>query len=166
MCAAKIPTVRISPDNATVLSQLGLLKDLAGSWHGEGFNLVARPFFGPPAANLFLGVNLTQETLKFDPISSSIPNRGVFQDDIELFGLTYLQKISDSVTGGALHIEPGIWVRQPATTEPPENPPAGGDIVAEWAPFHTAMPCWQESATTFSGPPALGAPGGAGNPAF
>ena len=33
--------------------------------------------------------------------------------DIDLFGLTYLQKISDSVTGGALHIEPGIWVRTP-----------------------------------------------------
>ena len=167
MCAAKIPTVRISPDNATVLSQLGLLKDLAGSWHGEGFNLVARPFFGPPAANLFLELNQTQETLKFDPISSSIPNRGVFQDDIELFGLTYLQKISDSVTGGALHIEPGIWVRQPATTEPPENPPAGGDIVARMGSIpHGNALLAGGSATTFSGPPALGAPGGAGNPAF
>ena len=43
--------------------------------------------------NLFLELNQTEETLKFDPIASSIPNRGVFQDDIELFGLTYLQKI-------------------------------------------------------------------------
>ena len=81
----RIPSVRISPDNETVLQNLGLLRDLAGHWHGEGFNLVARPFFGlpatpppdavpaVPAANLFLELNLTQETLQFDPISSSIP---------------------------------------------------------------------------------------------
>ena len=43
-----IPSVRISPDNNTVLAELGLLKDLAGNWHGKGFNLVARPFFGLP----------------------------------------------------------------------------------------------------------------------
>jgi hypothetical protein len=29
---------------------------------------------------------------------------------IELFGLTCLQKVTDSVTKGALHIEPGIWI--------------------------------------------------------
>jgi hypothetical protein len=116
--AERIPTVRISPDNETVLQNLGLLKDLAGNWHGHGFNLVARPAF-EFNQNLFLELNLTDETLKFDPISSSIPNRGTFQEDIELFGLTYLQKISDATTGGALHIEPGIWVTQPATTQPP-----------------------------------------------
>jgi hypothetical protein len=57
---------------------------LAGTWHGEGFNLVARPNF-EDNANLFLELNLTRETLKFDPISSSIPLRGVAQPDIELF---------------------------------------------------------------------------------
>jgi hypothetical protein len=114
------------------LDQLGLLQDLAGNWHGRGFNLIARPDRegGGP---LFLELNQTHETLKFDPISSSIPNRGFAQDDIELFGLTYLQKISDAVTGGALHIEPGIWVTQPATTAPPETPDAGTQIVARMA---------------------------------
>src|ERR1700722_13835530 len=142
MCSRRIPSVRISPDNETVLQQLGLIADLAGNWHGEGFNLVARPFFGLPAtpppdaspavppSNLFLELNLTQETLKFDPISSSIPNRGTFQEDLELFGLTYLQKISDATTGGALHIEPGIWVTHAPTTQPVENPPNNGQIVA------------------------------------
>ena len=121
----RIPTVRISPDNVSVLDSLGLLKDLAGTWQGHGFNLVARPAFEfGPTVNLFLELNLTAETLVFEPISSSIPNRGVFQDDIELFGLTYLQKISDATTGGALHIEPGIWVTQPPTTQPPLQPPA------------------------------------------
>lgn len=123
------PSVRLSPDNDTILKQLGLLADLAGTWQGHGFNLIARPDKqgGGP---LFLELNQTRETLKFDPIGSPVPNRGFAQDDINLFGLTYLQKINDFVTGGALHIEPGIWVTQPATTAPAENPPDGQQIVA------------------------------------
>jgi len=39
-------------------------------------------------------------------------------NDIELFGAHYLQQISDHVTGGAVHIEPGIWLNVPATTNP------------------------------------------------
>jgi hypothetical protein len=167
MWTEKIPTVRISPDNDTVLQKLGFLKDLAGNWHGEGFNLVARPFFGPPPQNLFLELNLTQETLKFDPISSSIPNRGTFQDDLELFGLTYLQKISDATTGGALHIEPGIWVTHASTTQPPENPPAKGQIVARMGSIpHGNVILAGGSAVPFKGAPVIGAPTGAGTPAF
>jgi hypothetical protein len=161
-----IPSVRISPDNNTVLAELGLLKDLAGNWHGKGFNLVARPFFGQPdatpaipAANLFLELNLTHETLQFVPISSSIPNRGTFQQDIELFGLTYLQKISDATTGGALHIEPGIWVTHDATTQPPEAPPTEGQIVARMGSIpHGNALLAGGSAKAFTGPPTLGAP--------
>src|SRR5580704_9537573 len=123
----RIPSVRISPDNATVLQNLGLLAELAGNWHGTGFNLVARPDF-QDQTNVFLELNLTNETTKFDPISSSIPNRGFAQPDIELFGLTYLQKISDATTGGALHIEPGIWITQPATSQPLLSPPPGGQL--------------------------------------
>jgi hypothetical protein len=179
MCAKRIPSVRISPDNETVLEQLGLLADLAGNWHGEGFNLVARPFFGLPAtpppdsapavppANLFLELNLTQETLKFDPISSPIPNRGTFQEDLELFGLTYLQKISDATTGGALHIEPGIWVTHAATSQPSENPPANGQIVARMGSIpHGNSILAGGSAKPFKGAPTLGAPLTTGIPAF
>src|SRR5208283_3767639 len=125
----RISSVRISPDNTTVLNNLGLLKDLAGTWEGEGFNLIARPDF-EGNANLYLQLNQTREHLKIDPIGSSIPNRGFGQNDIELFGLTYLQKISDAPTGGALHIEPGIWVTQPNTTYPPEAAPAGDQLIA------------------------------------
>ena len=103
---SNIPTVRKIADNATVLNNLGLLAELAGRWHGTGFNLVARPDF-EDQTNLFLELNLTSETTEFTPISSSIPNRGFAQPDIELFGLTYLVQISDATTGGALHIEPG-----------------------------------------------------------
>ena len=94
-------------------TKLGFLKELSGTWEGEGFNLIARPDKegGSP---LFLELNQTFETLSFIPISSSIPNRGNAVNDIELFGLTYLQKVSDIVTKGALHIEPGIWVHIPS----------------------------------------------------
>lgn len=78
-------------------------------------NLIAQPD-GLGGQPLFLELNQTDETLRITEIGSDIPNRGDGVADIDLFGLTYLQKISDSVTGGALHIEPGIWVTVP---EPP-----------------------------------------------
>jgi hypothetical protein len=108
-----IPSIRISSDRATVGAKLGFLAELSGTWEGQGFNLIARPDKqgGSP---LFLELNQTFEILNLVPISSSIPNRGDVVDDIELFGLTYLQKITDRVTGGALHIEPGIWIHIPS----------------------------------------------------
>jgi len=154
-----IPSVRISPDNRAVLQNLGLLAELAGNWHGTGFNLVARPDF-QDQTNVFLELNLTSETTKFDPISSSIPNRGFVQPDIELFGLTYLQKISDATTGGALHIEPGIWITQPATSDPPLAPPTGGQLVSRMANIpHGNSLLAQGLATTFNGPPTLSSGG-------
>jgi hypothetical protein len=118
---SSIPSVRLGKTNDEVSKDLGLLTDIAGTWHGTGFNLIARPD-KQGSAPLFLELNQTEETLRFDPIATSIPNRGNAQGDIELFGLTYLQKISDSVTGGALHIEPGIWISVPTTQAPPETP--------------------------------------------
>lgn len=110
---ARPATVRRSPESTRVASNLGFLTELRGTWEGQGFNLIARPDKqgGSP---LFLELNQTFESLSFVPISSSVPNRGNEVDDIELFGLTYLQRISDSVTGGALHIEPGIWLHIPS----------------------------------------------------
>ena len=152
---APVASVRLTPDGATVLSNLGLLQDLIGRWEGDGFNLIARPDF-QEQANLYLQLNQTRETLTFDPIGSAIPNRGFGQADIELFGLTYLQKISDRFTGGALHIEPGLWVRQPATTYPAKDPPAGAQIVARMGSIpHGNALLAQGIAEPFSGPPTL-----------
>ena len=154
----RIPTVRISQDNETVLKQLGLLKDLAGTWRGGGFNLIARPD-AQGNSNLYLQLNQTRETLEIVPIGSSIPNRGFGQDDIELFGLTYLQKISDFFTGGALHIEPGLWVTQPATNYPPESAPAGSQIVARMGTIpHGNSLLAQGTAAPFAGAPILTSP--------
>jgi hypothetical protein len=155
----RISDVRITPDNQTVLNQLGLLQDLAGTWKGKGFNLIARPDFHDKT-DLYLQLNQTRETLKFDPIGSSIPNRGFGQDDIELFGLTYLQQISDAALDGALHIEPGIWVTQPATTFPPETAPPPGQLVARMGTIpHGNSLLAQGIAEPFTGPPVLTVPG-------
>jgi hypothetical protein len=157
-----ISSVRIAPDNATVLKDLGLLADLAGTWRGGGFNLVARPDF-VDNANLYLQLNQTHESLSIDPIGSSIPNRGFGQGDIELFGLTYLQKISDAHHGGALHIEPGIWIvlpEDPPITYPPETAPAGSRLVARMGNIpHGNSLLAQGIATPFVGPPVLTTPG-------
>jgi hypothetical protein len=167
--ASRIPTVRRAEDNTTVLSELGLLAELAGTWHGKGFNLVARPDF-EDKTNLFLELNLTSEVLKFDPISSVIPNRGFVNTDIDLYGLTYLQQISDATTGGALHIEPGIWVTQPPTADPQLAPPPGGQLVTRMANIpHGNSLLAQGIATAFAGPPTI-SPGAShiigANPAF
>lgn len=100
---------------------LGPLANLTGTWMGTGFNLISRPDHqdGKP---FFLELNATQERLHFSKIGSPIPNRGSAQDDIVFLGLHYLQQISDAANNGALHIEPGIWLNVPATTEPPGDP--------------------------------------------
>lgn len=156
--APEVQTVRISPDNATVLENLGLLQEFAGSWHGRGFSLIGRPD-GQYKQNVYLQLNQTHETLKVDPIGSAIPNRGFGQRDIELFGLTYTQKIGDIFTGGALHIEPGIWVTQPNTTFPLESAPQGAQLIARMASIpHGNSLLAQGLAEKFSGPPTLKTP--------
>src|SRR5271157_1360957 len=155
---ATVPTIssfRASPDNATVLQNLGLLSELAGTWEGKGFNLIARPDF-VQKSNLFLQLNETHETLKFDPIGSPIPNRGFGQPDISLAGLTYLQKIHDAANGGALHIEPGIWITQPNAAYPPEAAAAGQQLIARMGTIpHGNSLLAQGIAAPFAGDPVL-----------
>jgi hypothetical protein len=108
---------------------LGPLADLAGTWVGSGFTLISLPDFDktPPSTgpkDFRLLLHATREILEFIPIGGAVPNRGVVTDigvaagqpDIQLHGLTYLQRVSDAVTFEALHIEPGIWINVPATT--------------------------------------------------
>jgi hypothetical protein len=159
VASARISDVRISPDNQTILKQLGLLQDLAGTWKGKGFNLIARPDF-VDKTDLYLQLNQTRETLKFEPIGSAIPNRGFGQADIELFGLTYLQQIADAGFDGALHIEPGIWITQPGTDFPPESAPAKAQLVARMGSIPHGNSLLAEGiASPFSDPPVLTVPG-------
>ncbi len=151
----RVPTIRISPDNETVLADLGLLAELAGTWQGNGFNLIARPDF-EGNADLYLQINTTNEVLTVTPIGSPIPNRGFGQPDITLYGLTYLQKINDSCTGGAMHIEPGIWITQTPTSYPPETTPIDSQIIARMGSIpHGNALLAQGIAERFNGNPTL-----------
>lgn len=151
----RVQTTRLGGDSATVSKQLGLLRDLAGNWKGTGFNLIARPDFHDKA-NTYLQLNQTQETLDITPIGTPIPNRGFGQDDIELFGLQYLQRIQDAATGGALHFEPGLWMTQPATTYPAETVPPGEEIIFRLGSIpHGNALLARGIASTFTGPPAV-----------
>jgi hypothetical protein len=155
--AQRVRSARFTPKD--VLAPLSLLGGLAGTWKGHGFNLIARPDFHDNT-DLYLQLNHTRETLTFTPIGGPVPNRGFGQDDIELFGLTYLQQISDAAKDGALHIEPGIWVTQPTTTFPPESVPAPAQLVARMGTIpHGNSVLAEGIAEPFNGPPVLTVPG-------
>ncbi|QUQ70938.1 heme-binding protein [Kutzneria sp. CA-103260] len=107
---ASAPVADAGPD-------LGPLLELPGTWVGDGFNLISRPDQHDNKP-FFLELNATRETLSFTPIGAPIPNRGSGQDDIFFQGVHYLQQVSDAATNGALHLEPGMWLNIPATTDP------------------------------------------------
>ena len=117
---------------------VGLLAGLVGKWTGKGFNTIWRPDH-VSASDHFLELNVTSETLEFSAIPGAIPNRGLLQGDINMFGLTYLQQISDANLKAGLHIEPGLWVNIPKTANPNEpatvarlaSIPHGTTIVAQ-----------------------------------
>jgi hypothetical protein len=102
---------------AVAKNPLGRLAGLAGKWRGSGFNVIWRPN-SVPDQDRFLELNRTTETLEFQPIQGAIPNRGLLQGDINMFGLHYLQQISDRNLDAGLHFEPGIWAHVPRTTDP------------------------------------------------
>jgi hypothetical protein len=85
---------------------------------GHGFNTIWRPHF--QQQDRFLELNLTTEKIVFTKINGPIPNRGLLMHDINMFGITYMQQISETSSGTGLHIEPGIWARVPPTSAPHE----------------------------------------------
>jgi hypothetical protein len=119
LTANDISSYRAVSVQKSTADRLGPLKDLPGFWEGTGFSLIARPDFSGGSKNgIYLELNLLRETIEFTTIGSPVFNRGSRQDDIAIYGLTYLHRVTDGVTGGALHIEPGLWLNIPATTEP------------------------------------------------
>jgi hypothetical protein len=126
--AATAPRIfRAAPPLAKIQELLGPLANLPGTWIGSGFNLISLPFFDNQKPNgqndpkpFRLKLNATTETLEFDRIGGAVPNRGsTGQLDVNLFGVTYLQKVFDATTNDGLHVEPGLWIRVPKTDVPP-----------------------------------------------
>lgn len=137
--------VRASAPSAAKDDPLGPLAELPGTWAGRGFNVMALPV-ADPNTKFRVKLNAYQETLTFSDIGAQIPNRandpnllGVFQPDINLFGAHYLQLIDDLHGEGPLHLETGIWLNVPATTNPPSEPavarlasiPHGDSVLAQ-----------------------------------
>ena len=146
----KSPPRRFQQGPLTTALNLGPLAFLAGSWRGPGFNAIWRPD-NPASAPLttpanptkrFLELNLTNDGFDFQVIPGVVPNRGLGpQTDLSLYGLHYLQRVSDAdpapsakvcphgystTAGEALHIEPGLFMNVPAAipgTTPPVNAP-------------------------------------------
>jgi hypothetical protein len=132
---------RVPPSLAP--NPLGPLAALPGVWNGHGFNQIWRPFHG--TQDRFLEINETLETLEFNEIPGDIPNRGLLQTDINLHGVHYLQQVRDANVLGpngkpaGIHIEPGIWISNPSTSNPLDPPtiarlaniPHGTSLVAQ-----------------------------------
>jgi hypothetical protein len=131
-------------------SPLGPLQDLLGTWTGKGFNTIWRPNH-TPGQDRFLELNLTDETLEFENIPGTIPNRGLLQADINMFGMTYLQQIKDANNNAGLHIEPGIWATVPQTNNPAEVP----TVVRMASVPHGTTFLAQGVAHEISGPPSI-----------
>ncbi len=158
---------------------LGPLKAFVGTWTGTGFNTIFRPDSTqtPTALPVAVGgdnileLNLTSETLSFSPSLGRVPNRGMVQGDAFLNGVPYLQSISDTTTSPAtgIHLEPGLWMIVPSTTDPTEGPtlvrmasiPHGTTIVAQGtsSPF-VGIPTIPPVSIT---PSAAFGPGGVGS---
>jgi len=133
-------------------AELGPLGALVGEWEGEGFNTIWRPHFPSAESDRFLELNLTTEKLVFSSIGGEIPNRGLLQKDIAMFGVTYLQQISTrGEPNKGLHIEPGIWAVVPQTTDPTE--PSSVVRMAS-IPHGTAINA-QGTVSVSNGPPAI-----------
>jgi hypothetical protein len=131
----------------TTALNLGPLAFLAGSWRGPGFNAIwrpdnpeSRPLTNPSdQTKRLLELNLTHDSFDFHVIPGVVPNRGLNpQTDLSLYGLHYLQRVSDAgpvpskkvhphgystTARQALHIEPGLFMNVPASTPPPATVP-------------------------------------------
>jgi hypothetical protein len=142
---------------------LGPLAAFVGNFHGEGFNTIFRPNStqtptplpsGPAVGDNVLELNLTSETLSFSSPLGSVPNRGMVQGDAFLNGVPYLQSINDVTIAGqttGIHLEPGLWVIVPPTTNPQEVM----TLVRMASIPHGTTINAQGTARTFAGPPTI-----------
>jgi hypothetical protein len=146
------PASRAAAPFQVGMPKLGHLAELPGSWVGTGFNLIARPDFQNNNP-FFLEINGTIETLDFTRIGGAILNRGSQQGDIGLHGVHYLQQVTDCETHGQLHIEPGLWLLVPSTTDP--NVPQPTIVRLATIPHGDSLLAQSTFLDTIAGPPQI-----------
>lgn len=143
---------------------LGPLAAFTGTFTGNGFNTIFRPDSTKTPTTLpipvtgsdnILELNLTSETLSFSNSLGSVPNRGsAGQADAFLNGVPYLQSISDVTVASqptGIHLEPGLWMIVPSTTDPAE----GVTLVRMASIPHGTTIVAQGTSTTISGKPVI-----------
>ncbi len=123
-----VDLLRAAAPIITTHDDLGLLGDLPGTWVGNGFNLVSLPDHqdGKPFQ---VKARPTKETLSFTTIGGKIPNRGAVENDIFFLGLHYFQLVSDALTNGGMHLEPGLWLNMPIEGQPDSDDPLKRQLV-------------------------------------
>ncbi len=161
-----IPTTELRPIHTPAApappvapAELGDLGGLVGSWTGVGFNTIWRPNQPGLGSDRFLELNVTAETIEFDLIPGTIPNRGLLQGDLFMAGVHYLQQISDSNVkdplthqNAGLHLEPGLWLSVPSTSSPLEP----GSVARLASIPHGTTIVLQGFMQTTNGPPTIG----------
>jgi hypothetical protein len=147
--AAETLTAAAADAPAVADNPYGALAQLEGTWQGPGFNTIWRPNLLSSGQDRFLELNVTREKLTFEKIDGPIPNRGLLNPDIDMYGLTYLQQIAEADDPKkGLHIEPGIWAIVPPTSDPdvPQSVvrmgsiPHGTVILAQGVTFDAPAP--------------------------
>jgi hypothetical protein len=126
---------RVAKPNEELLSELGPLKDLVGTWTGnKGFNLIAVPS-GPKSFQL--EVMPYMETITFSPVGALVPNKDGTPNFMKIPALEYELRVSDTQTNEALHAENGMWLRLNYNVDPNSNAvarlsnvPHGNSLVA------------------------------------
>jgi hypothetical protein len=159
----EVSSLTTTRDLVSAVPPLGALAAFTGTFQGSGFNTIFRPNTGTPTplpipvtgSDNLLELNLTLETLSFQPSLGDVPNRGEEQPDIHINGVPYLQMIQDVTIPSqpvGIHVEPGIWMNLPATTQPEE-----GATVVRMAsiPHGTTIEAQGTSFPPAAGPPTI-----------
>lgn len=133
--------------------RLGPLRDLCGTWVGQGLRLSVRPGANANAQPV-RQVYATHEAIAFAPVGplSSETRGGRPAEGIH--GVSYVHEASDAHTGAAIFKRPGIWlnIRTPASIP-------GVTVVRFETPRHDRALVGEGSWKTCDGPPRIGPAG-------
>lgn len=103
--------VRLGGDPDTVISSLGPLSNLLGTWVGNhGINVIAVPAIESGDRETFkLLMRPYIESITFTPLGAPVPDRGGIET-LFITGLQYDLRVTDAETNQPLHLENGMWL--------------------------------------------------------